>query len=133
MRQGSGGKLVVKRAKLEDLSVDQLVDRFAAICIEQDQALLYSKIAKFKQLYGQMVAIRDELKRRPGDQRRALMALYDHENAQVRLKAAVSTLAVAPKAARELIETIATSRRYPQAGDAGMTLVNLDNGIFKPT
>lgn len=80
-----------------------------------------------------MVAVRDELKNRPGDQRQALLTLYEHENAQVRLQAARASFAVAPEAARALIENIANSRKFPQAGDAGMTLVNLDRGIFRPT
>jgi len=115
------------------MTSDQLVDRFAAICIGQDQALLYSDIAKFNRLYDQMVVVREELKRRPGDQRRALLVLFDHENAQVRLQAARASLAVAPVEARRLIETIANSRKFPQAGDAGMALDALDRGIFKPS
>ena len=51
---------------------------------------------------------------------------------QVRLNAAKLTLAVAPKAAREALEAIASSHHYPQAGDAGMTLFALDDGIFEP-
>jgi hypothetical protein len=123
----------VKRLTLQDLSVDQLLERFTAIALQQDQALLMDEIARFNKLYDEMGAVKIELKRRPGDQRRALLALYDHPNIQVRLKAAVGTLAVEPAPARELLQTIASSREYPQAGDAGMTLVNLDRGIFKPT
>jgi hypothetical protein len=80
-----------------------------------------------------MVAIRDELKSRPGDQRRALLSLFDHENAQVRLQAARATLAVEPAAARSVIESIAQGRKFPQAGDAGMTIENLDSGFYKPS
>jgi hypothetical protein len=61
------------------------------------------------------------------------MTLYDHPNAQVRLKAATATLGVVPEAARALIEDIASSRKFPQAGDAGMTLDALDRGIFQPS
>jgi hypothetical protein len=74
-----------------------------------------------------------ELKARDGDQRRALLKLYDHPNAQVRLKATKATLAVAPEVARRMLETIAESREFPQAGEAGMSIDNLDAGIFKPT
>jgi len=42
------------------------------------------------------------------------------------------SFAIAPDAARAVIEDIA-SGKGPQAGDAGMTLSNLDRGIFKPT
>lgn len=119
--------------RIEKMSVDRLVERFADLCLDQDRALLYSDAGKFNKLFRQMVAVRNELKKRPGDQRRALLALYNHENAQVRLQAAKETLILAPEAARRLIETIANSRKYPQAGDAGMSLFALDEGIFKPT
>ena len=68
----------MKRPKLEEMSVAELVDCFAAICIAQDQALLYSEIAKLNRLIGQMRAAEEELKARPGDQRRALLPLYNH-------------------------------------------------------
>jgi hypothetical protein len=115
------------------MTANQLVDRFVSIALDQDQALLYSDIAKYNQLFKQMELVEEELKRRTGDQRQALIRLYDHPNAQVRLKAAKATLAVAPEGARHLLEIIANSRKYPQAGDAGMSLVNLDRGIYKPT
>lgn len=48
---------------------------------------------------------------------------------QVRLNAAKATLAVAPKAARQKLEDIAGSG-WPLAGDAGMSLWNLDRGVL---
>ena len=63
--------------------------------------------AKFNRLFWQMEAVEGQLKARIGDQRRALLRLYDHPNAQVRLTAAKATLAVAPEAARRLLRTIA--------------------------
>ena len=122
----------MKRAKLQDMAVNQLVERFTAIGIEQDQALLRRQHARFNRLFDEMVAIEDELKRRDGDQRRQLLSLYNHPNAQVRLNAAKATLAVAPEPARRALQTIADSREYPQAGNAGMSLDNLELGIFKP-
>jgi hypothetical protein len=100
--------------------------------VEQDHALLWDENAKFTRLYWQMDAIKKELKSRPGDQRRALLVLFDHLNMQVRVKAAKATLAVAPEAARRMLQAIADSRRQPQAGDAGMCLRNLDRGVFVP-
>jgi hypothetical protein len=123
----------MKRLNLETATVSQLIEHFAEICLDQAQALLYSDIAKFNRLYESMVEVREELKRRPGDERRALVTLYDHENAQVRLQAARASFALAPDAARSVIEAIANSKTRPQAGDAGMTISNLDRGIFKPT
>jgi hypothetical protein len=122
----------MKQTKLHEMSSEQLVECFAAIGVEQEKALLWNEIAKFNRLYSQKRAVAEELKSRPGDQRRMLIRLYDHENAQVRLNAATATLAVFPEAARHKIETIASSRKFPQAGDAGMTLFALNDGIFKP-
>lgn len=122
----------MKSVKLDETSTEELVKRFAAICVSQDDAFLHTKIAKFKRLYNEMKTVEDELKSRAGDQRRALLTLYNHPNCQVRLQSAGATLAVAPDIARHLIETIASSRKYPQAGDAGMLLDALDSGVFKP-
>jgi len=115
------------------MTIDELVGRFTDIALSQYEALRSYKIGRFNRLFDQMEAVRQELRAREGDQRRALMKLYDHPNPQVRLKAAVSTLAVAPKAAKRLLRTIARSGEFPQAGDAGMCVWALDSGQFKPT
>jgi len=127
------------------MTVDELVQRFTAIGIEEDQALLRRQYATFNRLFGQMVAVEHELKARDGDQRRELLSLYNHPNAQVRLKirdgdrrrvrlnAAKVTLAVAPEIARQALRALADSHEYPQAGEAGMSIDNLERGIFKPT
>lgn len=118
---------------VEKLTVEQLVERFVSIGLAQDDALLKDETGRFNRLFGQMDAIKEELKSRPGDERRALLALYNHPNLQVRLKAVKATLAVAPQAARQALEAIANSHEFPQAGEAGMSLWNLDRGVFKPT
>ena len=123
----------MKWRKLKDMTVDQLVDRFTAIALHQDTALLRRQHAKFNRLFDEMEAVEAELKARNGDQRQALLRLYDHPNAQVRLKAVKATLAVAPEPALRMLKTVAESREYPQAGEAGMSLLNLERGIFKPT
>ena len=74
-----------------------------------------------------------ELKVRDGDQRRALTRLYDHSNAQVRLKAVKATLAVAPERALRQLKDIPASHEYLQADEAGMSLLNLEPSIFKPS
>jgi len=116
-----------------EMTVDQLVQRFTAIALDQDRVLLRNEYAKFNRLFNEMEAIKNELQARAGDQRRALLSLYDHPNTQVRLKAVKATLAVEPDSARRMLELIADSREYPQAGEAGMTIDNLDSGVFKPT
>jgi hypothetical protein len=123
----------ISRKKLRSLTSEKLVGRFVEIGLAQDQALLYDEIAKFNRLFGQKDDVVEELKCRPGDQRRALLALYDHPNLQVRLNAVKNSLALAPEEGRRVLQAIADSREHPQAGDAGMTLWTLDEGIFKPT
>lgn len=123
----------MKPIKRTDMTIDELVAQFVEIAVAQERAILYDDNAKFKKLYLQMDAIEHELKRRHGDQRRVLLKLYQHPNMQVRLKAALSTLAIEPKAARATLEAIANSGWQPQCADAGMALWNLDRGVFKPT
>jgi hypothetical protein len=118
--------------KLRDTTNDQLVERFVEIAVQQNEALLRDEIAKFNKLFSQMNAVDQELRSRSGDQRRLLLRLYDHPNVQVRLKAAKRTLAIAPDDARAVLESIASSRKFPQAGEAGMSRANLDSGVFKP-
>ncbi len=122
----------MKRSGFSSLSVDKLVECFIEITLAQDEALLMDDYSRFNRLFAQMEAVKAELKGRPGDGRRALLRLFDHPNAQVRLKAAKATLAIDPQGARNVLEMIAKSQDYPQAGEAGMSLWNLDRGIFKP-
>ncbi len=117
---------------LEVLSTSDLVDRFAEICVAQDRARLHENVPTMTKLVWQMKAIDDELRKRGREARLALCKLYDHPNMQVRLQAARLTLAVAPAAARQVVDAIARSGRMPQAAEARGTLRNLDNGVFKP-
>ena len=123
----------MKRVELENMSVQQLVEQFAALCVSQDKAERSSRMTEYKKLFWQMMRVEEELKSRSDDQRKALLSLYNHSNMQVRLAAAKATLAIAPAEARQMLEWIANSGWFPQAGDAGMSLANLDRGVFKPT
>ncbi len=120
-------------AKLKAMSLDGLVARFAEIGVAQDEALLHDDHRVYNRLYRQMDEVDNELRIRGLDARLALTRLFDHPNLQVRLRAAARALAVAPLQARNVIEKIASSQIYPQAGDAGMLLSGLDNGGFKPS
>lgn len=121
----------MRSVNLTELSDIELVKLFEDIAIGQFEADELGDTRKINRLYDRKELVEAELKLRPGDHRRVLMTLYDHPNVQVRLNAAKSTLAVAPVAARQLIQAIADSKEYPQAGDAGMCLWTLDEGIFK--
>jgi len=122
----------MKPLNVRAMTTNELAERFAFIGVEQDKAQRADDLQRYKQLCLQMKAIDDELKDRPGDQRRELLSLYDHPNMQVRLMAAKLTLAVAPETARRMLQLIRQRRHQPQAGDAGMCLRALDEGIFVP-
>jgi uncharacterized protein DUF2019 len=118
---------------LKDLSLDQLLQRFVDLALDQDRALLEGDIPSLNALGEALHAMSIEMKSREGDQRRALLRLYDHPNIEVRLTAAKATLAVAPEMARRAIQAIAESGEYPQAAYARMALSSLDRGTFKLT
>lgn len=120
-------------SKLKGLPTNELKSLFESLCIEQYNALERNEIAAFNNRYSRIQEIVDELKSRPGDQRRVLMQLFGHPNMQVRLTAAKFNLAVDYIAARREIQDIVDSKWFPQAGDAGMTLHHLDTGVYKPT
>jgi hypothetical protein len=123
----------MNQSELQAVTTLELVERFVEITLGQDEALLDDDRKMFNRLFEEMRTVLEELKSRPGDQRSALIPLYTHPNMQVRLKAAKNTLAVAPEDAHEVIQDIANSGHYPQAGEAGMSLWALEQGIFKPS
>ena len=53
----------MKRAKLQDMTVNQLVERFTAITLEQDKALLRNEYAKFNRLYDDLGAVQNEIEK----------------------------------------------------------------------
>jgi hypothetical protein len=113
-------------------TLPELISRYIEIGIEQDEAILERNNKKYNRLFEEKTRITEELKGRDGDLRTALLDLYDYPNMQVRLNAAKATLTVAPAAARKLLQAIHQSGWQPQAGDAGMCLWTLENGIFEP-
>ena len=122
----------MKKANLSQLSVAELVSQFAGVALDQTHAELNGDVAKMNRHFLNLREIERELQSRRGDQRAALSALYDHADANVRLKAAKATLAISYKNARAVLEALAHSKNFPWTGDAGMTLWSIDKGIFKP-
>jgi hypothetical protein len=114
-------------------SVEELVARFVSIGLAQYDALYVVDTKKYNRLYAMMVDIRNELKRREDDQRRALQPLLYHPNVQVRLKAAITLLAVVPELARSALESVRDSGMLPQSADAEEMLEAIDNGSYSPS
>lgn len=76
----------MKWISLEGMTAAELVERFAELALDQDKALLSEQISKVNQLFDRLEEVEAELKTRKGDQRAALLKLYEHPNPQVRLK-----------------------------------------------
>ncbi len=123
----------MKQNELRNLTAAQLAQRFENLALEQDEAELGFDTTKVNRIYWQLDAIKNELKSRDGDQRHVLLPLYSHPNPQVRLKAAKATLAIAPQEARAVLQAIVDAKIDPQRLEAGMSLWNLETGIYKPT
>ena len=119
--------------KLKSMTTEQLVAKYIEIGLAQYDALMLDEVAKFNRLFDKKIVVVDELQRRAGDQRRLLLALYEHENPQVRVNAIKATLAIAPQAGREALEALAKAGEGFQSLDAGMCIVALDDGTFKPS
>jgi hypothetical protein len=96
--------------------------------VAQHEAINIEDNATYKRLFDQMTDVMAEFLTRPIEQRRALMALYEHPNPQVRYMAAFITRDFAPQAAREVCEIISGRNEYPQAADARRMISNLDEG-----
>jgi hypothetical protein len=118
--------------KLTELTTDDLIANFEQYCLNQYKADLNFNSSHYNRAFDSMMAVSKELRSRPGDQRRALVTLYDHPNEQVRLKAAIHTLALFPEEACQVLQKLIDDRIYPQAGDAGMILDSFKEGRYVP-
>lgn len=102
------------------MSVAQLVDRFRNIALAQYEAIEDEKHSTYNKLFDRMLDVDNELRRRGHDARHSLKPLFRHPNSQVRLKAAIYSLAVEPKRARKVLEAISGSGEFPQAASANV-------------
>jgi hypothetical protein len=123
----------MSRVQIQAMNVQQLVEHFIYIAVEQSDAAIVNNSAKYNRFYSQMDEVRNELKKREGDQRRALISLFDHPNAQVRLKAAITTLVLAPESSKQVLKNISDRNEFPQAAEANGILWGLEDGSFKPS
>ncbi|KIZ37221.1 MULTISPECIES: DUF2019 domain-containing protein [Rhodopseudomonas] len=121
---------MIVQPRNQTASTQELVERFERIALAQDEAIWKDRTARYNRLYEQMDEIRNELRSREGDQRRALIPLLQSENMQVRLKAAITVLSVSPEAARQALESVRDDGYFPQAADARGMLAALDDGTF---
>lgn len=119
------------RNDLVQLGAEELVDRFISIALSQDEANRTDDTSEYNSLFDDMELVELELKQRVGDQRRLLLPLLQHKNAQVRLKSALATLAIDQAAAIAALQKISDQNEYPEAADARGMMRSLAEGRYK--
>jgi hypothetical protein len=117
---------------LNYLSDDELIEQFGTIAKELGAAVLDSENRKINQTIRRMWAIEDLLRARGSESRMKLLPLLDDRDRFVRYYAAYHLLGLVPERARAIIEWNAKFGFDALAGQAGMTLQNLDTGFYKP-
>lgn len=131
----------MKTPKLQELSNEQLTERFKQLSLQQGEAEMSNDMQTYKRRYQQLKDVSAELRRRGPEARRALVPLLNCPRnagllaavAQCRLNAAEELLAIEPDRARTTLEEIARSVTRFQMALARHTLGVLDDGTFKPT
>jgi hypothetical protein len=123
---------MIRKNSLHMLSTDDLIKQFEKASLQQAEARLYDEQRKINRMFDHMLSIADELKVRPGDQRKNLAQLYDHADIWTRLNSVKFSLAVNPSEGRLQLERIANSRDFPAAADAKLTLRRLDEDLYVP-
>lgn len=123
----------MSNARLIRMNNAELVELFRGYAIQQQRVLLDSNTSKYNKLYDKMAAIDAELRSRGMEARKSLLTLLSDKNFRVRYAAAMKSLGVDRDRAVAVLREIATSHMMPEAGAAGMALLHLERGIFKPT
>ncbi|HEY0235251.1 MAG TPA: DUF2019 domain-containing protein [Afipia sp.] len=113
----------MRSADLSQFTVEQLLGRFVALCLQDERAMKLAQVSVRNRLVVEISDITKELKKRPGDQRGALIGLFDHPNLQVRYHVATNLMNMIPERALREMNSIADSKIYPIAGCAGTYLV----------
>lgn len=118
--------------KIKSMTIDELVTLFIELSLEMKRADDWMENGAYNRAHKKLRDVRAELKTRPGDGRHALLPLLAHRNIQVRLDAALATLALSPEAEAAL-RGIAPLGTASQPFTARNILEGLDNGTYKPT
>ena len=116
------------KPSFSDMSLQELVAAYEQIVMAQDQSLREDKISKFNKEYKIRVAIVDELRSRPYDQRDMLVPLLDRREPWMRICVASDTYSLNPERSRKYMQTVADYRFDPYKGRAASSLGLWDMG-----
>ena len=124
------------KRNLSRLSDEDLRDLFEDLAIRQGEAWDPGDpetVPRYTKLYFEILDVVTELQSRPGDRRRILIPLLEHENWQVRLKTATNVFALVPEQARRTLQWLHESAPAPACLEAGRFLDAVDMGMYVPT
>lgn len=123
----------MKNRNYDSTDSSRLIEEFIDVLVKQEKVAAEDKIALYNRYFAIKNAIVNELKSRPGDERRLLVPLLTHNSYAVRYFAAVATLTIAPQEAIQTLEVLAYSLQYPYGYNAISTLNSLKSGVFVPS
>jgi hypothetical protein len=112
--------------ELDSKTIPELLTTYRNVCLAQYDTYITGNTNKRNKLFGVLLSITRELKRRGVEERRSLLILLQDKNPQVRLKAAKHVYSVAPIEARACLESIRAAKLPDQSLEAGMTLRRLE-------
>ncbi|MGU3496685.1 DUF2019 domain-containing protein [Xanthobacteraceae bacterium A53D] len=118
--------------RIPDFPSEDLVHSFLDLSLKMKRADDALDNGAYNRAHKKLRDIQDELQRRSGDQRALLLPLLAHPDVQVRLNAAVATLALSSEA-EAAMRGIASLGYFSQAAAARGLLRSLDSGQWKPT
>ena len=122
----------MKKLDFDRMSDEELLNHFIQAAQKMGAAVLDSEVRQANRMYDVLRDIDMVLRLRGEQTRLKLMPLLKHNNRFVRYYAAKKLLGLVPDRARAVIEWNYKYRFDALAGDAGMTLHNLDTGFYKP-
>jgi hypothetical protein len=122
----------MKSLDLSGLESEELVKQFAEAAKKMAAAVLNSETQDTNRIFRHMEAIDVLLRSRGREARLLLTSFLDDDDRFVRYYAAQYLLGLVPDRARAIIEWNYKYGFDAIAFDAGMTLYNLDTGVFKP-
>ncbi|MAS13296.1 MAG: hypothetical protein CMH69_08335 [Nitratireductor sp.] len=112
--------MMVKKGKA--VPADATVQEFIDLSLTQHEAVLYLETRAYNRAYEKIRKLVDKLRLSPGDQRHALIDLFDHPNPQVRLNAAKYAHPLFPEESIQVVQSIIDAKKYPQEAHARSAL-----------
>jgi hypothetical protein len=116
------------KKSFEHMTIQELIAAYEQIVLEQDQSFRFEKNTKFNKEFKIRVAIVEQLRSRPGDQREALAPLLDRREPWMRICVAEDTYSLDPERSRKYMQTVADYRFDPYKGRAASSLGLWDMG-----